>query len=178
MYFDRVHNFIPILNVQKYLSWSHSSHKTEAQMCLQGVMWMLAVSASAQPRAIGEEMYHGVRKKLEDLENHDSLDELTDFTQTQAWVLLAWYEFTQVGFGRGWMSTGRVLRRIQLMRLNELDASPEMASQWLDQEERRRVFWLVYSLERVIGLRDGFLPSFGEDVCTASVLTRRPCSTI
>ncbi|KAL8737323.1 MAG: hypothetical protein Q9181_001779 [Wetmoreana brouardii] len=168
LYFDRVHIFYPILNEHKYYSWSHNGAKTDAQVCLQQTMWALATSASTQPQSVGDMLYHGACQRLEELEAKGNAHQEISIMQVQAWLLLAFYEFMRVDFRRGWMSAGRAFRLIQLMRLHQLDLSdvdPTLPSMdWVDKEERRRTFWLAYSLDRFISLSNGSPLTLGEHV--------------
>lgn len=168
LYFDRVHPFVPMLNAHEYYAWSHNCFKTETQVCLQQTMWTLATSASAQPQSVGEMLYNGARQRLEELEAKGDPHQLTDITQAQAWLLLAFYEFMRVDFRRGWMSAGRAFRRIQLMRLHEIDQSDTPPTSptidWVDTEERRRTFWLAYSFDRFISLSNGSPVTLSEQV--------------
>lgn len=133
-------------------------------------MWTLATSASAQPQEVGEELYNSARQRLEELEAKGDSHQLTDITQAQAWLLLAFYEFMRVEFRRGWMSAGRAFRRIQLMRLHELDQPdrPPASStlDWVETEERRRTFWLAYSFDRFVSLSNGSPVTMSEQVMT------------
>lgn len=115
-------------------------------------------------------LYHSASQRLEELEAKGNARPLIDIMQAQAWLLLALYEFMRVDFRRGWMSAGRAFRLIQLMRLHELDLSdtpltiPTM--DWVDTEERRRTFWLAYSLDRFVSLSNGYPLTLSEQVIT------------
>jgi hypothetical protein len=168
LYFDRVHTFVPILNEHRYHSWSHNSLKTDAQICLQQTMWALATSASAQPQLVGDMLYHSAVQRLEELEAKENAGQPIYIMQVQAWLLLAFYEFMRIDFRRGWMSAGRAFRLIQLMRLHELDlfdiALTIPTMDWVDTEERRRTFWLAYSLDRFVSLSYGCPLTLSEQV--------------
>lgn len=156
------------MNEHRYYSWSHNCSKTDAQVCLQRTMWALATSSSAQPQLVGDMLYHSAVQGLDELEAKGNSRQTIDIMQVQAWILLAFYEFMRVDFRRGWMSAGRAFRLIQLMRLNELDlldttlTIPSM--DWVDTEERRRTFWLAYSLDRFVSLSNGSSLTLSEQV--------------
>nr|XP_001400793.2 hypothetical protein ANI_1_1166124 [Aspergillus niger CBS 513.88] len=89
------------------------------------------------------------------------------------------YEFTHHTFQRGWMSAGQGIRLVQLMNLHKIDlnkegrAGPDEASGLDDPvctEERRRVFWIAYILDRLISLRHESPLTFDERV----IATRLP----
>ncbi|KAA6409142.1 MAG: transcriptional regulatory [Lasallia pustulata] len=156
LYFDRVHSFAPFLHQRRYYSWNRQPAKTEFRTCLQFAMWTLAASVSAQFQNIGDPLYRDTRQKLEALELKDTSIESIDIEQVQAWILLAIYEFMRTDYRRGWMSAGRAFRLIQLMRLHEIDAPNciPMQIDWIEIEERRRTFWMAYSLDRFISIRN------------------------
>ena len=140
-------------------------------------MWALATSASAQPQMVGDMLYHSAIQHLEKLEAKGNTHQLIDIMHVQAWLLLAFYEFMRVDFRRGWMSAGRAFRLIQLMGLHELDLSdisltiPTM--DWVDTEERRRTFWLAYSLDRFVSLSNGAPWTLSEQVTIRQVFDAR-----
>ena len=169
LFFERVHDCIPIMHQAQYDSWSNNATKTEQQICLQQSMWALAISASAQPISVGNLLYYDARRRLEELEAAGTSTQLLEVMQVQAWLLLAIYELVRVDFRRGWMSAGRAFRRIQLMRLHELDqVDGPLANQsplsWVQKEERRRTFWLAYLLDRYVSLSNGSPATLSEEV--------------
>lgn len=139
-------------------------------------MWALATSASAQPQLVGDMLYHSAVQRLEELEAKADARQLIDIMQVQAWLLLTFYEFMRVDFRRGWMSAGRAFRLIQLMKLHELDlfdmSLTTPPSDWVDVEERRRTFWLAYSVDRFVSLSNGSPLTLSEQVI--SDLLSRP----
>jgi hypothetical protein len=83
----------------------------------------------------------------------------------QAWLLLAYAELLRVGEHQAMLTAGRAFRLVQMARLYEVDASdgsqvsPKSADftfdeSFVDSEERRRTFWLAFSLDRFLCLRN------------------------
>ena len=73
----------------------------------------------------------------------------------QAWGLIATYEAKKTFFTRAWMSTGRMTRLTQMLGLHRLDAEDQQAKRilppakdWVELEERRRVFWAAFYGDR------------------------------
>ena len=178
MYFDRVHAFAPILHQRRYYTWDRQQTKTTSQNFLQNAMWTLATSVSAQFEIVGESLYRDTRRTLELLELEDANIESIDIEQVQACILLAIYEFMRSNFRRGWMSVGRAFRLIQLIRLHEIDV-PEcvsMQTDWIETEERRRTFWMAYSLDRFVSIRSGLPLTLSEQVVSPAGLSWCPPS--
>ncbi len=154
-----MHHSVPILHRRGYFSWARSPIKTESQFCLQYAMWTLAASLSSQLQEIRESLYQCTQKLLESLEG--KIEAFLSTEHVQARVLICIYELMRKNHQRGWMSAGRCFRLIQLMRLHEADSPDSIALQkiawnsedWVHQEERRRVFWMAYSLDLFISLR-------------------------
>lgn len=166
LYFDRVHVFAPILHQRRYYSWNRQPAKTESRTCLQYAMWTLAASVSAQFQNVGDSLYRDTRRTLEALELKDTNIESINIEQVQAWILLAIYEFMRTDYRRGWMSAGRAFRFIQLMRLHEIDVPKCIPTQidWVETEEKRRTFWMAYSLDRFVSIRNGWPLTLTEQV--------------
>lgn len=90
----------------------------------------------------------------EEWENQDA-NSSTPIEFAQAWVLLSIYEIMQVTFERGWLSAGRCFRLVQCMKLHEVDMPSKDSDckfSGVETEERRRTFWMAYSLDRFINL--------------------------
>ena len=129
-------------------------------------MRTLAASVSAQFQSVGDYLYRDTRRTLEVQELKDTNIESTDIEQVQAWILLAIYEFMRRDYRRGWMSAGRAFRLIQLMRLHEIDVPTciPMQIDWIEAEEKRRTFWMAYSLDRFVSIRNGWPLTLSEQV--------------
>ncbi|MCJ1378977.1 hypothetical protein MMC17_002076 [Xylographa soralifera] len=130
-----------------------------SQVRLQYAMWTLAASLSSQLQDIRESLYQCAQKLLESLEWMD--ENFLSIEHVQARLLICIYELMRKDHQRGWMSAGRCFRLMQLMRLHEVDdpenvvrrKSVPNAENWIHQEERRRVFWMAYSLDLFISVR-------------------------
>lgn len=102
-------------------------------------------------------LYHDARQMLETLEGEDNRKEDPCYLQqAQAWIILAVYEFMRKTFRRTWTTTGRALRLVQMMKLNEidsighlLDVSSDFFASDAETEEKRRTFWMAYCLDRL-----------------------------
>ncbi|MDI1485584.1 MAG: hypothetical protein OHK93_000722 [Ramalina farinacea] len=178
LYFDRSHSFVPILHQRSYFAWSRSPVKTEAQICLQHAMWTLAASLSAQLQHIRDSLYERTRIMLDSLEAKDTNTDFADIEHVQARILLLIYDFMRTNYQRGWMSAGRCFRLLQLMRLYEIDAPENVARRnnavetesWIKVEEKRRTFWMAFSLDRFISIRHEWPLTLSEQV----ISTRLP----
>ncbi|KAJ5519542.1 hypothetical protein N7453_001964 [Penicillium expansum] len=137
LYLERTHHLAPILHRQRYFLWTRSPTKTEAQVCLQYAMWTLSGSLSSQLQHVCEAFYQHTCNLLE------------------ACILILYYDQMKKSFRRGWTSAGRCIRAIQLMRLFEVDRPQDRveSGDWVQKEEKRRAFWVAYSLDIFISLQ-------------------------
>ena len=126
-------------------------------------MWALATSLSAQFQDVRQSLHIDCREILEAMDWQDERTDSNDIEQAQAWILVTLYELMRMNHRRGWTSAGRAFRLVQLMRLYEIDKSnhgqilPNNTAQmdWVETEERRRTFWMAYSLDRFVCVRNG-----------------------
>ncbi|KAL4790165.1 fungal-specific transcription factor domain-containing protein [Aspergillus venezuelensis] len=181
LYFDRVHPFAPILQRWRYHIWSKNHEMTEGQLCLQYAMWTVAASLSAQFRSLRESLYSETRRMLDAMDTRNpGADANAGIEQAQAWVLMCVYEYMQLSPLQAWMSAGRCCRLVLGMRMYELDDpnNPVMMMKdqetnlidWTGLEERRRTFWMAYSLDRFISFHNGLPFTLNEQL----IATRLP----
>lgn len=180
--------FIPIVHHGRYAEWakSDSGSMREAQTALRSAMWTLAASASAYHLTLRDSLYQRTRQALEDLDQragsaddptttaNASMSATADTELVQAWLLLAVHELMCVSFRRAWITAGRAFRLIQLdsswtaadggVPIEVHIHDQHHQARWIDIEQRRRTFWFAYCLDRLMSLRNGSPPTFGERV--------------
>lgn len=170
LYFDRVHAIAPMLNRQRYFSWAEQPVLSKHRLCLQNAMWTLAMSMSSQFESNRELMYRETRQMLEEQELNEDDMNTVPLEQVQAWILITFYEFLRTSYRRAWFSAGRVFRLVQLLKLHEADQTiinPAFLTGTEDNiiaEEKRRVFWVAYSLDRFTSLHNGLPLTMTEEV--------------
>ncbi|KAK9234752.1 fungal-specific transcription factor domain-containing protein [Lipomyces kononenkoae] len=181
LYLDRVHPSIPILHQRRYLSWSKSSTKTPSRTCLQYAMWTLATLLSAQFRDMTEPLYHETKQMLESLSFDGNEHSGCDTELVQGWVLVATYESMRTYHRQAWMSAGRAFRLVQGMRFHEIDSprndsaiSSCESGDFIETEEKRRVFWMAYFHDHLLSIRNNWPITLNEHV----VCTRLPAPEV
>ncbi|KAJ5301958.1 hypothetical protein N7508_006821 [Penicillium antarcticum] len=136
-------------------------------------MWTLASLLSAPFRDMVEPLYQRTKQALESI----SIEGKNDNVNTelaQAWVLVVILESMRTHHRQAWMSAGRAFRLVQAMRYHEIDRptdkggpSAPQNGDFIQVEERRRVFWMAYFLDHVISMRDDWPITLNEHViCT------------
>lgn len=132
--------------------------------CLQHSMWTLASSMASQFQDIRNSLYLKTKSMLDLCANQNASNGHVSLELAQAWVLISLYETCQLEYQCGWLSAGRCFRIVQLMKLHEVDKSPSRIANdvWSFDEERRRVFWVAFALDRVISLKEKLPFTFRE----------------
>ncbi|KAH7241985.1 fungal-specific transcription factor domain-containing protein [Fusarium tricinctum] len=165
LYFDRVHPSFPILHQRSYMAWSRSSTKSTTRLCLQRIMWILAILLSTQFRDMIEPLYKQVKRDLE-------LIDCFEVENVQAWTLLTVCELMRASYSQAWISAGRVFRLVQALRYHEIDTPdkhnrPQETIDNQKTEEKRRVFWMAYFLDHLFSLRNDWPVTLNEHtICT------------
>lgn len=182
LYFDRVHHSLPILHQKRYLSWSKSSNKSATRRCLQHSMWTIASLLSAHSSHMAETLYRETKQMLECLTANDPSNANTELAQ--AWVLVVTFESMRAYHHQAWMSAGRAFRLVQGMRYHNLDRPsddylpcPAQTGDYIELEERRRVFWMAYFLDHVISMRDNWPITLNEHVVRDSIRVPSACKS-
>ncbi|PNP51827.1 hypothetical protein THARTR1_07596 [Trichoderma harzianum] len=143
LYFDRVHDTLPMIHRRRYFSWADQENLSPARSCLQSAMHTVAAAKSAQYRSLGETLYQETCQLLESqytrkLNRSGStlIDNINDpgpakscagqqipLELVQAWLLLAHYEFLLIDEHQAMLTAGRAFRLVQLARLYDVDES-------------------------------------------------------
>ncbi|KAJ5117295.1 fungal-specific transcription factor domain-containing protein [Penicillium atrosanguineum] len=119
-------------------------------------------------------LYQETKQMLEYLSVEGAEHSSVNTELGQAWVLVVTFESMRTYHRTAWMSAGRAFRLVQAMRYHEIDnpidkrgpSSPECGD-FIEVEERRRVFWMAYFLDHIISMRDDWPITLNEHViCT------------
>ena len=134
-------------------------------------MWTLAALLSAQFRDMVEPLYHETKRTLERLSSGGDERSGLNTELAQAWVLVVTFESMRTYHQQAWMSAGRAFRLVQVLRYHEIDSpvdkggpSSPQRGDFIEVEERRRVFWMAYFLDHVISMRDDWPITLNEHV--------------
>ncbi|KAL7772694.1 hypothetical protein CFE70_002655 [Pyrenophora teres f. teres 0-1] len=155
-----------------------SPNKVDAFQCLQHTMWTLAASTSSQFQYIQDDLYTCTRLMIDSLEAESLQSDFIQIELVQASALIAIIELMRIGYRRVWMSAGKCFSFVMLMKLHNVDGQDSVATMlrqelsFAEIEERRRIFWMAYTLDRMISVLDQLPLTFDPHV----ILTRLPCS--
>ncbi|TVY17314.1 Citrinin biosynthesis transcriptional activator ctnR [Lachnellula arida] len=115
-------------------------------------MWTLATSVSVQFQHLQNQLYQDTKLMLESLSATNHTHSPAGIEQVQAFVLVTKYESMKAPKQQAYLTAGRAVRLVQLMRLHEIDSPSAYATtvptkSFLETEEQRRVFWMSYFLD-------------------------------
>jgi hypothetical protein len=130
----------------------------------------LADHLAAETRHLLETQWHQIRAT--------SKDEIS-LEHVQAWLLLAHSDLLRMGEHQAMLTAGRAFRLVQIMRLYDVDAPDDSSSQvssastmdesFADAEEKRRTFWLAFSLDHFLCLRSEWPLTLQENMVSSPV---------
>ena len=143
-----------MIHKYRFLAFMHLSSNTRPPIALRYAMWALAASITDKYEDFHEHLYTRARKYTEHAEMTGHGEKVHSSWHTQAWVLIAIYEFKMMHFLRAWLSTGRAVRLAQMMGMHRLDSLGLDVKQtlspprdWVEGKERRRTFWMAFCLD-------------------------------
>ncbi|EUC44549.1 hypothetical protein COCMIDRAFT_97965 [Bipolaris oryzae ATCC 44560] len=177
LYFDRAHNFCPILNKRHYFDRARQTSMDNNVTAFSGLrytMWTVAASTSSQFQHVQDELYANARRILDSLEMDPSMDDYIRVEHLQACTLLFIYELMHVNYRQGWMSAGKLFRSAILQKLHTVDGRDELSVNSsltaTEIEERRRTFWMLFVIDCFVSLMDQLPLTFNQHI----ILTRLP----
>ncbi|KIX95392.1 uncharacterized protein Z520_08909 [Fonsecaea multimorphosa CBS 102226] len=179
IYFDKIHPSLPMIHKGRFLASMDLAPHMRPAVCLRYAMWTHACAITSKYSAYTEHFYARARKYAEMDEMRGHGEGMITIAHSQAWTLLACYEFRVMYFPRAWMSIGRAARLAQMMGLHRQDRVGLDVKQtlppprdWTDREERRRTFWMAYCQDRYASIGTGWPMVIDE----RDILTNLPAS--
>ncbi|KAI1461778.1 fungal-specific transcription factor domain-containing protein [Annulohypoxylon moriforme] len=171
LYFDRVHPVLPMIHKRRYFAWSCQEILTPAHLSLRLAMGTLAAAVSTQFPGLSNMLYTEIRRILEtpDMSEQGSswMVGNVPLEMIQAWLLVAHYELMCIHENRAMITAGRAFRLVQLSQLQYVDTAEASSNDavaaltmpisvtqdegFAEAEERRRTFWIAFSLDRFLG---------------------------
>lgn len=171
IYFEKIHASIPIIHKGRYYASLNMGPSLRPPVSLRYAMWAMAASVSDDSECsnLQTHFYRRARKCLEESEMKGHGEGFIAVASSQAWQLVASYEFKLMYFPRAWMSTGRAVRLAQMMGLHRVDGGGAEVKLCLppprdeiEREERRRTFWTAFCLDRYASIGTGWPMSVEE----------------
>ncbi|ROT35926.1 hypothetical protein SODALDRAFT_54461 [Sodiomyces alkalinus F11] len=162
-YFQRQHQFFPIVHPGRYFQSFYSVPHMRPPMCLQYAIWALASNGHEKYSRYHDVFYKRARQYADADELRDTGEHFVRVSHAQAWALIATDEARSMLFTRAAMSSAKAIRLVQMMGLHRIDGdghemAPTLAppKDWTEVEERRRAFWGVFSIDTHASLSTGW----------------------
>ncbi|RAL01004.1 putative C6 transcription factor Prf [Aspergillus ibericus CBS 121593] len=163
IYFEKIHPGMPMIHRPRYLAATNLPLSSRPPICLQYMMWCHAASVSDKHSNLQLIFYQRARKYAELDEMKGFGESMVTLAHCQTWVLITTYEFKMMFFPRAWLSAGKSARLAIMMGLNRLDGQGIDVKQtllppkdWTEKEERRRVFWMAFCIDRYASVGTGW----------------------
>ncbi|KAI1816894.1 fungal-specific transcription factor domain-containing protein [Poronia punctata] len=160
-YFVHIHPWFPLvrkrrINVSSSL-WDNSPENNLLCMAMLLVAWQPTDNLLVTKNYL----YFSAKQFSTQLESAG----VASLPYLQALLLIALYEYGHGIYPAAWMTVGRCVRYADFIGLPSYKDSNSMlgnCATWIDAEERRRTWWAVYVLDKVICLGSDKRPLCGE----------------
>ncbi|KAI3324679.1 fungal-specific transcription factor domain-containing protein [Xylariaceae sp. AK1471] len=160
-YFDDIHPWFPVvrkkrINIASTL-WDGSPENT--LLCL--TMMLMAWQPTDGLLVTRNYLYFSAKQFSAQLENAGT----ASLYYLQALILIALYEYSHGIYPAAWMTVGQCVRYADFIGLPSYKESNSMlghCATWVEAEERRRAWWAVYVLDKIICVGSDKRPSCGE----------------
>jgi hypothetical protein len=188
IYFTNIHPWIPILHVRQFRDRMKDAPQRKKLETIFHAIVSLCVRFSNDPRLSNAEVRARYSKRSRNTVILQSM-ELFSVENLQALVICA---FDTIGSGRGpsaWSIVGSMTRTVEQLQLSVEDEDQTQSAaatteflikrmaflapckSWIEREERRRVFWNVFLMDRFCSIATGWNFS----LTSADVRRRLPC---
>ncbi|KNG90830.1 C6 transcription factor Prf [Aspergillus nomiae NRRL 13137] len=179
IYFEDVHIYMQIIHHQRHLAALNNAAHAQPPICLQYMIWCHAALVSEKYNPLHPAFYERARKYAEADEMKGYGAGILSLSHAQTWLLITAYEYKMMFFPRAWLSCGKASRLAIMLGLHQLDSPNPQAKQcfmpstdWVEKEERRRVFWMTFCIDKFATIGTGWPVGVDE----AEVMTNLPAS--
>lgn len=174
LFFKSMYYFCPVVHPARYLQAFYSGPLMKPPMCLQYAIWALAAIGNDKYDQYHEVFYRRARQYGDSDEMKGFGEHFITIGHAQAWALMASYEAKCMLFTRAAISGAKCVRLVNMMGLDRLDGDPDEVPptlaapmNWVELEERRRVFWGAFTIDAHASISTGW-PNLvnSEDITT------------
>ncbi|KJK61915.1 specific transcription factor domain protein [Aspergillus parasiticus SU-1] len=159
IYFEDVHIYMPIIHRQRHLSALNYAPDSRPPVCLQYMIWCHAALVSEKYDTLHTAFYERARKYAEADEMKGYGGGILSLAHAQTWLLI----------------TALAI----MLGLHHLDSpSPQIKQcftpsiDWVEKEERRRVFWMTFCIDKFATIGTGWPVGINE----TEAMTNLPAS--
>ncbi|EHK20134.1 uncharacterized protein TRIVIDRAFT_122942, partial [Trichoderma virens Gv29-8] len=178
-FFSTQYHYMPAIHSGRYYKDFYGAPLRKPPMCLQYAIWAMGALWHPKYDRVADAFYKRARQYAETDEMKDEGEHFITIPHAQAWALITCYEARAMLYTRASMSAARCCRLVQMLALDKLDSSDDNfpatlgpPSDWIELEERRRVFWVAFSIDAQGSIATGW-PSL---IHPEDIMTRLPAS--
>jgi hypothetical protein len=170
-FFLHIYPYMPAIHPARFLARASIPYPSPLRPpnCLLYVIWALGATTDESYKPVQDIFYQRARKYAErdEMKSFGELVFTTDHIQT--WLLLYFYEQVHTSLARGFLSARKAAALCVAAGLTRLDGAGLIAIQflppakdWIELEERRRIFWVTFMHDRFLCASSGYAPAFEE----------------
>ncbi|KAH0533383.1 hypothetical protein TsFJ059_001963 [Trichoderma semiorbis] len=170
---------MPAIHSGRYHKDFYGAPLRKPPMCLQYAIWAMGALWHPKYDRVADIFYQRARQYAQADEMKDEGKHFITIRHAQAWALITCYEARAMLYTRASMSAARCCRLVQMMTLDRLDMTNDNGTatlvppiDWTELEERRRVFWVAFSIDAQGSIATGW-PSL---IHAEDIMTRLPAS--
>ncbi|KAK0740161.1 hypothetical protein B0T18DRAFT_470723 [Schizothecium vesticola] len=166
LFFQSIHAGAPMLHRATYTAAVRLPPHMRPPMCLQYIVMASAAATSPAYRHLSEPFYQRARVYAEADELRGQGEVFTTVAHVQSWCLISAYEcHVHAIFTRASTSLCRAVRIAQMLKLYQLDSqkaahllgsSLPPPRSYVEAEERRRTWWVVFMADRYLTSTTGW----------------------
>ncbi|KAL7941825.1 hypothetical protein V8C42DRAFT_333826 [Trichoderma barbatum] len=178
-FFSTHYHYMPAIHSGRYFKDFYGSPLKKPPMCLQYAIWAMGALWHPKYDRIAHVFYNRARYYAETDEMKGDGEHFITIPHAQAWALITGYEARAMLYTRASMSGARCCRLVQMLALDKLDSSDDdfpatlpPPNDWIELEERRRVFWVAFSLDAQGRIATGW----SSLIHAEDIMTRLPAS--
>ncbi|KAJ5177549.1 uncharacterized protein N7500_000248 [Penicillium coprophilum] len=152
IYFETIHCWMPIISRKRIdLGIPFQDGGPDLAMLFLAMKLATAHTSSSTELANSNSLYVTTKAFLATLEANS----VVSLRCLQAMVLVALYEYSHSIYPAAWMTVGACSRYADMLELTSAGKTSRTLSPyttWTEVEERRRVWWAIFILDRIISL--------------------------
>ncbi|PKK49291.1 hypothetical protein CI102_5732, partial [Trichoderma harzianum] len=178
-FFSTQYHYMPAIHSGRYYKDFYGAPLRKPPMCLQYAIWAMGALWHPKYDRVADIFYNRARQYAQADEMKDEGEHFITIRHAQAWALITCYEARAMLYTRASMSAARCCRLVQMMALDKLDITNDNGPatlvppiDWTELEERRRVFWVAFSIDAQGSIATGW-PSL---IHVEDIMTRLPAS--
>ncbi|KAJ5988960.1 fungal-specific transcription factor domain-containing protein [Penicillium waksmanii] len=174
-YFERVHPWIPIIHETRFRRRMHDPDQRGSLVVILHAILVAAIrfkcSSSSTASQVDAESRARRSRSIVVLTAMDSLS----VENLQALIIIAFDDIGNGNTSRAWSIVGSLTRTVEYLRLSVEDEDHDTqrllkpllslppSRKWVEEEERRRVFWNIFNLDRFCSVATGWNTSLTAD---------------